>query len=143
MKLKMKYKRYIFPIFMGASMSIIMSLLNIGRVVFPGILLMMLLQAVIASIASYLFPAGLVSLKLIKRVRPDISYLPLLFMSSILPAVYFTMILSMTGLLRMRGYSGDFIVIYLHSLPKNIILGYITSVFWNMILDTILIKEEA
>ena len=39
----MKYKRYIFPILMGISMSVIMSLLNIGRIVFPGILLMMLL----------------------------------------------------------------------------------------------------
>lgn len=135
----MKYKRYIFPILMGISMSIIMSLLNIGRIVFPGILLMMLLQAVIASIASLLFPAGLVGVKLVKKAFPNISYIPLMLVSSLLPAIYFTLILSITGLLRMRGYSEDFFIIYLHSLPKNIILGYITSIIWNIILDKILV----
>ena len=136
----MKYKRYLFPVLMGISMSIIMSLLNTGRIVFPGILLMMLLQAAVASIAALLFPAGLIGVKLTKKAFPDFSYLPLTLISSLLPAIYFTLILSATGLLRMRGFSADFFIIYLSSLPKNMLLGYIISIIWNMILDKRLVK---
>lgn len=136
----MKNKRYFFPILMGISMSIIMSLLNTGRIVFPGILLMMLLQAAVASIAALLFPAGLVGVKLTKKAFPNFSYLPLTLVSSLLPAIYFTLILSATGLLRMLGYSAEFFIIYLSSLPKNMVLGYIISIVLNLILDKILMK---
>lgn len=46
----MKYKRYLFPILMGSTMSCIMSQMNTGKIVFPSILVMMLLQSTVASI---------------------------------------------------------------------------------------------
>lgn len=41
----------------------------------------------------------------------------------------------------MRGFSDDFFMIYLKSLPKNIILGYATSILWNIVLDVALHKK--
>ena len=137
----MKYKRYIFPVLMGVTMSVIMSLTNIGKIVFPSILIMMLMQAIVASIASLIFPAGLAGVKIVKKFLPGITYIPTLLVSSLLPAVYFTLILSITGFLRIRGFSDDFFMIYLKSLPKNIILGYATSILWNIVLDVALHKK--
>ncbi|HHK1080505.1 TPA: hypothetical protein ACQOA9_001896, partial [Streptococcus pyogenes] len=64
----MKYKRYIFPILMGSTMSCIMSQMNTGKIVFPSILAMMLLQSIVASIASLIFPAGLIGAKVTEKL---------------------------------------------------------------------------
>ena len=76
----MKYKRYIFPILMGSTMSCIMSQMNTGKIVFPSILLMMLLQSIVASIASLIFPAGLIGAKVTEKLYTGKSYI--LFFSS-------------------------------------------------------------
>ena len=67
----MKYKRYLFPILMGSTMSCIMSQMNTGKIVFPSILVMMLLQSTVASIASLVFPAGLIGAKLTDRLYTE------------------------------------------------------------------------
>lgn len=135
---KMKYKRYIFPILMGVTMSAIMSKINTGRIVFPAILSMMLLQSIVASIASLIFPAGIVGAKLADRLYSGNSYIIFLFISSIIPAIFFTAIMSFTGLMRMNGYSEDFWRIYFSTFPFNVGFGYLISIFWNVILDKIL-----
>lgn len=119
-------------------MSNIMSILNIGKILFPQILLMMLIQASVASIASLVFPAGIISKNITKKYFPNLSNLLDLLISSIIPAIYFTAILSITGLLKMKGYSNNFWQIYFLSLPTNIIFGYITSIFLNIILNKII-----
>ena len=134
----MKYKRYIFPILMGFTMSYIMSLVNTGHIKFPAILIMMLLQATVASIASLIFPAGLVGAKLTKRYLPKLKSIGFLLVSSILPAIYFTAIMSITGLLRMKGYSDTFWVTYFKSLPIFTMYGYGVSMLWNLVLDKLL-----
>lgn len=134
----MKYKRYIFPILMGMIMSNIMSLLNTGKIVFPAIFVMMTVQSVISSIASLIFPAGLVGAKITKKLFPDLQYATFLLISSVLPAIYFTAIMSISGLLRMKGFSADFWHIYFSSLPVYTIYGYTVSIFLNLILDKLL-----
>ncbi|WP_031556551.1 hypothetical protein [Lachnospira multipara] len=88
----MKYKRYIFPVLMGFTMSNIMLLANTGKI--------------------------------------------------ILPAIFFTSILSLTGLLRIKGYSEGFWMFYFGSLSKSIVYGYVVSVLWNVVLDKLLQKKE-
>lgn len=134
----MKKKRYIFPILMGVTMSNIMSLINTGKIVFPTILEMMLLQATVASIASLIFPAGMAGAKLTNKFFPKFHYILFLLISSIIPAIYFTAIMSVSGLLKMKGYSNDFWNTYFLSLPKYTVFGYIVSILWNIILDKIL-----
>ncbi len=134
----MKYKRYIFPVLMGMIMSNIMSLLNTGKIVFPAIFAMMIIQSVISSIAALIFPAGLAGAKITKKLFPDLQYVTFLFVSSILPAIYFTAIMSISGLLRMKGYSADFWHIYFSSLPVYTIYGYTVSIVLNLILDKLL-----
>ncbi len=134
----MKYKRYIFPVLMGATMSNIMSLVNTGKIMFPAIIVMMLLQAIVASVASFIFPAGMVGANLTKKFFPKLRYMMFLIISSIIPAVFFTAIMSISGLLRMKGYSDDFWNIYFSSLPLNLFYGYVVSIVWNIILDKIL-----
>lgn len=131
----MKYKRYIFPILMGCTMSCIMSQMNTGKIVFPSILTMMLLQSIVASIASLIFPAGLIGARLTERLYTGKSYIVFLFLSSAIPAIYFTAIMSVSGLLRMNGYDESFWEIYFSSFPINVVFGYISSIFWNVILD--------
>lgn len=134
----MKYKRYIFPVLMGIIMSNIMSLVNTGKIVFPAIFAMMIIQSVISSIAALIFPAGLAGAKITKKLFPDLQYVTFLFVSSILPAIYFTAIMSISGLLRMKGYSADFWHIYFSSLPVYTIYGYTVSIVLNLILDKLL-----
>lgn len=134
----MKYKRYIFPILMGAVMSNIMQVVNIGRIIFPMIFLLMLIQATVASIASLIFPAGLVGAKITKKTLPNASYIVSLLISSVLSAVYFTAILTISGLLFMKGYSADFWNIYFSRVPVYIIYGYVVSIILNIILDKLL-----
>ncbi len=138
----MKAKRYIFPILMGSSMSCIMSLLNTGTIVFPGILLMMLLQSIVASIASLIFPAGIIGAKITKQLYNGKSYIVFLLLSSIIPAIFFTAIMSFTGLLRMHGYHDNFWKIYFTSFPMNVFYGYLVSIFWNVIFDKLIIRKE-
>ncbi len=138
----MKFKRYIFPVLMGATMSIVMSLLNLGRIVFPSILATMLLQATVASLASLIFPAGPKGAKLAEKLFQSRSYVLSLLVSSILPAIYFTLILSVSGLLRMKGYSDVFWQIYLDAVPRNMLFGYGISLVWNVILDKTLTWKE-
>lgn len=114
----MKEKRYIFPLLMGCTMSCIMSQLNTGKIVFPAIVAMMVLQSMVASIASFVFPAGLVGAKLTHRLYKGKSYVVFLLISSILPAIYFTAIMSISGLLRMMGYHENFWKIYLTETGK-------------------------
>lgn len=104
----MRYKRYIFPVLMGFTMSNIMFLVNTGKIMFSVNIIMMILQAVVASIASLVFPAGLIGAKMTKKLFPRHNRIGFLLVSSILPAIYFTSILSITGLLRMKGYSEGF-----------------------------------
>ena len=85
-----------------------MSQLNTGKIVFPAIVAMMVLQSMVASIASFVFPAGLVGAKLTHRLYKGKSYVVFLLISSILPAIYFTAIMSISGLLRMMGYHENF-----------------------------------
>ena len=139
----MKYKRYIFPILMGSTMSCIMSQMNTGKIVFPSILLMMLLQSIVASIASLIFPAGLIGAKVTEKLYTGKSYIVFLVFSSIIPAIYFTTIMSVSGSLRMKGYDENFWKIYFSSFPINVVLGYFSSIFWNVILDKVLRRKEA
>lgn len=125
----MKYKRYIFPILMGASMSNIMSLVNTGRIEFPAIIIMMLLQSTIASLASFIFPAGIIGANLTNTLFPKTNSIMFLILSSIIPAIYFTAIMSISGLLKTKGYSNDFWSVYFFSLPVYTIYGYIVSIF--------------
>lgn len=134
----MKYKRYIFPVLMGMIMSNIMSLVNMGKIVFPAIFVMMIIQSVISSIASLICPAGQIGVKITKKLFPKSHYITFLLVSSIFPAVYFTSIMSISGLLRMKGYSADFWHIYFSSLPVYTIYGYTVSIFLNLILDKLL-----
>lgn len=136
--IEMKYKRYIFPILMGATMSNIMSLVNTGKIMFPAIIVMMLLQATVASLASLIFPAGMVGANLTEKFFPKMRYIIFLIISSIIPAIYFTAIMSISGLLKMKGYSNDFWNIYFSSLPTYILYGYVVSFIWNILLDKIL-----
>jgi small-conductance mechanosensitive channel len=85
---KMKYKRYIFPVLMGFTMSNIMLLANTGKIIFPAILIMMILQAVVASVASLVFPAGLIGAKMTKKLFPRLNSIGFLLVSSILPAIF-------------------------------------------------------
>lgn len=139
----MKYKRYIFPILMGCTMSCIMSQLNTGKIVFPSIAAMMVLQSMVASIASFVFPAGLIGTKVAHRLYKGKSYIVFLLISSIIPAVYFTAIMSISGLLRMMGYHENFWKIYASSFPINVMFGYFSSIFWNVVLDKLFMKKEA
>lgn len=136
--IEMKYKRYIFPVLMGATMSNIMSLVNTGKIVFPAIIVMMLLQATVASVASLIYPAGMVGANLTEKFFPKIHYIMFLIISSIIPAIYFTAIMSISGLLKMKGYSNDFWNTYFSSLPIYILYGYVVSFIWNILLDKIL-----
>ncbi len=133
----MKFKRYIFPVLMGASMSNIMSLVNIGRIIFPNILIMMLLQATVASVSSLIFPAGIYGAKWTKKLFPQLSYIPFLLVSSIIPAIFFTAVMSISGLLKMKGYSNEFWTTYFSSLPLFSLYGYAVSLVWNILLDQI------
>ncbi|CUQ08864.1 hypothetical protein [Clostridium baratii] len=139
----MKYKRYIFPILMGSTMSCIMSQMNTGKIIFPSILGMMLLQSIVASIASLIFPAGIVGAKLTDRIYSGKSYIVFLMISSLIPAIYFTAIMSISGLLRMKGYNENFWNIYFSSFPINVVFGYLSSIFWNLILDKLMKRKEA
>ncbi len=139
----MKYKRYIFPILMGSTMSCIMSQMNTGKIIFPSILGMMLLQSTVASIASLIFPAGIVGAKLTNKIYSGKSYIVFLMISSLIPAIYFTAIMSISGLLRMKGYNENFWNIYFSSFPINVVFGYLSSIFWNLILDKLMKRKEA
>lgn len=138
----MKYKRYIFPILMGFTMSNVMSLVNTGSIKFPNIIVMMLLQATVASIASIIFPAGIVGDKLTRKYLPKLSEIGFLLVSSILPAIFFTSVMSIPGLLIMKGYSDVFWRIYLNSLPLFILYGYVVSVIMNVIIDKSLSEKR-
>lgn len=113
------------------------------KIVFPAIVAMMVLQSMVASIASFVFPAGLVGAKLTHRLYKGKSYVVFLLISSILPAIYFTAIMSISGLLRMMGYHENFWKIYVSSFPRNVMFGYVSSIFWNVILDKLFSKKEA
>lgn len=134
----MKYKRYIFPVLMGFIMSNVMSIVNTGRIIFPEIIIMMLIQAVVSSMASLIFPAGMVGDRLTKKYFPKLGKIVHLLVSSILPAVFFTVIMSITGLLKMKGYSTDFWTIYFVSLPSSMFYGYIVSIILNVVIDKLL-----
>lgn len=136
-------KTVYFPPIDGCTMSCIMSQLNTGKIVFPAIVAMMVLQSMVASIASFVFPAGLVGAKLTHRLYKGKSYVVFLLISSILPAIYFTAIMSISGLLRMMGYHENFWKIYVSSFPRNVMFGYVSSIFWNVILDKLFSKKEA
>ncbi|MDU7478666.1 MAG: hypothetical protein E7K81_03155 [Finegoldia magna] len=138
----MKYKRYIFPILMGSTMSVIMSQINTGKIIIPSVITMMLLQSMVASFASLIFPAGIIGAKLTKKLYRGKSYNIFLIISSILPAIYFTAIMSISGLLKMKGYDENFWKMYFSTFPMNVLCGYLASIFWNVILDKTLIGKE-
>ncbi|WP_297789591.1 hypothetical protein [Finegoldia magna] len=138
----MKYKRYIFPILMGSTMSVIMSQINTGKIIIPSVITMMLLQSIVASFASLIFPAGIIGAKLTKKLYRGKSYNIFLIISSILPAIYFTAIMSISGLLKMKGYDENFWKMYFSTFPMNVLCGYLASIFWNVILDKTLIGKE-
>lgn len=77
------------------------------------------------------------------RLYKGKSYVVFLLISSILPAIYFTAIMSISGLLRMKGYHENFWKIYVSSFPINVMFGYVSSIFWNVILDKLFSKKEA
>lgn len=128
---------------MGSTMSCIMSQMNTGKIIFPSILGMMLLQSTVASIASLIFPAGIVGAKLTNKIYSGKSYIVFLMISSLIPAIYFTAIMSISGLLRMKGYNENFWNIYFSSFPINVVFGYLSSIFWNLILDKLMKRKEA
>lgn len=138
----MKYKRYIFPILMGSTMSVIMSQINTGKIIIPSVITMMFLQSIVASFASLIFPAGIIGAKLTKKLYRGKSYNIFLIISSILPAIYFTAIMSISGLLKMKGYDENFWKMYFSTFPMNVLCGYLASIFWNVILDKTLIGKE-
>ena len=125
----MKYKRYIFPILMGSTMSVIMSQINTGKIIIPSVITMMLLQSIVASFASLIFPAGIIGAKLTKKLYRGKSYNIFLIISSILPAIYFTAIMSISGLLKMKGYDENFWKMYFSTFPMNVLCGYLASIF--------------
>ena len=100
-----------------------------SKIVFPAIVAMMVLQSMVASIASFVFPAGLVGAKLTHRLYKGKSYVVFLLISSILPAIYFTAIMSISGLLRMMGYHENFWKIYVSSFPRNVCLDMFQAFF--------------
>lgn len=134
----MKYKRYIFPVLMGFTMSNIMSMVNTGRILFPDILKMMLLQAAVASAASLVFPAGMIGARLTKKYFPKLRKAGFLFVSSVLPAVFFTAVMSLSGMLVMKGYSEGFWKMYFSSFPLFLLYGYCVSIILNVIIDKLL-----
>jgi hypothetical protein len=127
---------------MGSTMSVIMSQINTGKIIIPSVITMMLLQSIVASFASLIFPAGIIGAKLTKKLYRGKSYNIFLIISSILPAIYFTAIMSISGLLKMKGYDENFWKMYFSTFPMNVLCGYLASIFWNVILDKTLIGKE-
>lgn len=68
----MREKRYLFPILMGFVMTVLMSFVNSGTIVFPDILWMILIQVIVALIASLIFPAGMIGVRLTKKYFPQL-----------------------------------------------------------------------
>ena len=127
---------------MGSTMSVIMSQINTGKIIIPSVITMMLLQSIVASFASLIFPAGIIGAKLTKKLYRGKSYNIFLIISSILPAIYFTAIMSISGLLKMKGYDENFWKMYFSTFPMNVLCGYLAGIFWNVILDKTLIGKE-
>lgn len=75
------------------------------------------------------FPAGLIGAKVTEKLYTGKSYIVFLVLSSIIPAIYFTAIMSVSGLLRMKGYDENFWKIYFSSFPINVVFGYFSSIF--------------
>ena len=92
---------------------------------------MMLLQSIVASIASLIFPAGLIGAKVTEKLYTGKSYIVFLVLSSIIPAIYFTAIMSVSGLLRMKGYDENF---WKYIFPHFLLMLYldIFRVFFGM-----------
>lgn len=139
----MREKRYLFPILMGFIMTVLMSFVNSGTIVFPDILWMILIQAIVALIASLIFPAGMIGVRLSKKYFPQLGRIGTLLVSTILPAVFFTAVNSISGLLLMRGYPRDFWSVYFITLPLYTLYGYIVSLVVDVLLDWILKTHEA
>lgn len=133
-------RKYVFAVLMAVMMSIIMSLLG-GGIQFPKSFLIMAAQSVISVLATLVFDAGGVGAKWVHTHFPNAHYVVQILLSSILPTIYFTVIMSFTGMLMAEGYSADFWGNYLRSLPLFTLIGYVVSVIIAPILDALDIVE--
>ena len=104
---------------------------------------MMLLQSIVASIVIFDFSGWLIRCKSNREtIYWKIIYC---FLSSFInnSSDIFYCIMSVSGLLRMKGYDENFWKIYFSSFPINVVFGYFSSIFWNVILDKVLRRKEA
>ncbi|MCR5099599.1 MAG: hypothetical protein K6B14_11740 [Lachnospiraceae bacterium] len=138
----MRIKGILLPVLMGATMSVIMMYMNTGRIIFPGIVFSILIQAVVGIVASLIFPAGFLGVKLTQKLLPGANRVVFLLVSTILPSIYFTAILAFVGPLYAIGFIDGFWAMYFSSLPRYIVIGYIISLFWIIIIDMILKKVQ-
>lgn len=141
LKTKAQIKKRIFPILMSITMTIVNTLINTGSLEPISTVIMIIIQSSISALASWIFPAGKIGSKLAKRYFPDLNYLGTILISSIVPALYFTAIMTFSANLIQLGYGDKFWSIYLSSFARGIGMGYIASIFWNILLDKIILKN--
>ncbi|MDY3947365.1 MAG: hypothetical protein SOZ40_05220 [Ezakiella sp.] len=138
---KFNIKRFQMPIFMGTFMSIAMSFLNTGTIKFPNIFKTIALQIIIACIASIIIPVGPYSFNLTKKIYKDNNLFIFTAISTLLPAIFFTLIMSFSGQIMATGYHQNFWRMYFYGLPRNILMGYIASYIFSIIIN-IFIKNN-
>lgn len=118
----------LFALFMGTLMTLAMTLIFAKFIPFPGILSSIALAIIATFIASLIFPAGRIGGEIAKKYNRREGSISYVLLSSILPAIYFTIVVTAVNTISMTGFTQDFWLGFWGTVFIGIVIGYIVSV---------------
>lgn len=118
----------LYAIFMGSIMTLAMVIIFTGSIPFPGILLSILIACLSTFIAGLIVPAGKLGGLFANKVGVKDGSIGFILLSSIIPAVYYTIVQTFVATIRMTGFTPAFWSLYWPGLAIGLLVGYAVSV---------------
>lgn len=127
---------FIFSVVMSTVMSTAMPFVNTGRIPFPEVLTSILLATIVSFVAGLIVPVGKMGADYANQKNIRQGSLAFILVSSVLPTIYFTIIMTFVFTLQRTGFTNEVWGAFVGDILIALVIAYITTV-----ISTPLIKK--
>lgn len=126
---------FLFSVFMSIVMSIAMPYVNTGTIPIPDVLFSIILAIFVSFLAGLLVPVGKMGADYAGSLGLPVGSIPFILVSSILPTLYFTFIMTFVFALQRTGFSSEVWQAFMGDIVIALVIAYITTVLATPIVN--------
>lgn len=119
---------FIFSVVMSTVMSTAMPFVNTGTIPFPEVLFSIVLAIAVSFIAGLIVPVGKMGADQASQMNLEQGSFLFILVSSILPTIYFTIIMTFMFALQRTGFSSAVWEVFMGDILIALVIAYITTV---------------